>query len=43
MKYVRENENHGIGGTNPGFGYVRSEKFCMMIRSGMEAESEVEV
>ena len=27
MRYVREEENHGIGGINPGFGYIRSNSF----------------
>ena len=38
MKYVRENENHGIGGVNPGFGYTRSPDFCCIIRSGVSEE-----
>ena len=42
MKYVRENENHGIGGINPGFGYTRSDKFVGIIRSGADEESAVE-
>ena len=38
MQYVRENENHGIGGLNPGYGYNRSAKFSMVIRCGAETE-----
>ena len=38
MPYVRENENHGIGGINPGFGYNRADSFGMMIRSGVQTE-----
>ena len=41
MKFVRENENHGIGGTNPGFGYTRSPDFCGIIRSGVEEEGSI--
>ena len=33
MRFVREDENHGIGGVNPGFGYTRSPNFVGMIRS----------
>ena len=33
MQFVREDENHGIGGVNPGFGYTRSGNFVGMIRS----------
>ena len=41
MKYVREEENHGIGGTNPGFGYTRSGDFAGIIRSGAEDEETI--
>ncbi len=41
MKYVREEENHGIGGVNPGFGYCRSKDFVCIIRSGAEDEETV--
>ena len=41
MKYVREDENHGIGGINPGHGYCRSDAFAMIIRSGLENEEEM--
>ena len=41
MPYVREDENHGIGGLNPGFGYTRSPNFCMIIRSSAETEEEI--
>ena len=42
MPYVRENENHGIGGVNPGFGYARSDKFAMIIRCAVETEEELQ-
>ena len=42
MTYVRESENHGIGGTNPGFGYCRSPDFGMIIRCGFSDESDVQ-
>ena len=42
MTYVRESENHGIGGINPGFGYTRSPNFCMIIRCGLSDESDVQ-
>ena len=42
MQYVREDENHGIGGVNPGFGYVRADAFCGIVRSGMDEESDIE-
>ena len=38
MKYVREDENHGIGGVNPGFGYTRMDKFVGVIRVTHESE-----
>ena len=41
MPYVRENENHGIGGVNPGHGYIRSANFSCTIRSGVESEAEL--
>ena len=42
MPYVREDENHGIGGVNPGRGYIRSENFAMIIRCGHTEESEMQ-
>ena len=42
MQYVREDENHGIGGVNPGFGYTRSPDFGMTMRTGMESEEDVQ-
>ena len=39
-QYVRENENHGIGGLNPGH-YMRSPNFGMSIRSGADSEEAV--
>ena len=41
MPYVREDENHGIGGINPGFGYCRAATFGMVIRCGVETEEEL--
>ena len=41
MPYVRESENHGIGGINPGFGYCRADTFGMVIRTGVETEEEL--
>ena len=41
MPYVRENENHGIGGVNPGFGYCRAPTFSVTIRCGAESEAEL--
>ena len=41
MPYVRENENHGIGGINPGCGYNRSPDFTMTLRTGVETEEEL--
>ena len=38
MTYVRENENHGVGGINPGRGYIRNNDFSCSIRSGAEDE-----
>ena len=34
MRYVREEENHGIAGLNPGH-YYRNPDFCMVMRSGV--------
>ena len=42
MPFVRENENHGIGGINPGNGYARSANFCGIIRSGVEGEEALQ-
>ena len=42
MPYVREDENHGIGGLNPGYGYTRAPDFCMIIRSSAETEEELQ-
>ena len=41
MPFVREEENHGIGGLNPGYGYCRASTFSMMIRTGVETEEEL--
>ena len=41
MPFVREDENHGIGGVNPGRGYCRSENFCMVVRSSADTAEEV--
>ena len=41
MPFVRENENHGIGGINPGCGYTRVPAFTMIIRCGGETEEDV--
>ena len=43
MQYVRDAENHGIGGINPGSGYVRSADFNMCIVSSAESEEEVAI
>ena len=40
-EYLRESEDHGIGGINPGGGYCRSPDFSMIIRSGLETEDEM--
>ena len=40
ITYVRENENHSIGGLNPGH-YIRSEKFNVCLRSGVSTEEEL--
>ena len=42
MPYVREHENCGIGGLNPGYGYCRSPDFGMVIRSGVDTAEEVQ-
>lgn len=41
MPLVREDENHGIGGINPGFGYTRAPSFGLVLRCGLETEEEV--
>ena len=41
MPLVREDENHGIGGINPGFGYTRMPNFGLVVRCGAETEEEV--
>ena len=40
LPFVRENENHGIGGLNPGH-YHRSADFGMVIRSAAENEEQL--
>ena len=40
LPYVREEENHGIGGMNPGH-YHRSDNFVCVVRSGATTEEEV--
>ena len=40
IPYVRESENHGVGGLNPG-NYVRSPDFLLVIRSGASDEEEL--
>ena len=37
IRYVKEDENHGIGGLNPGH-YFRSEHFSLTVRSGAPTE-----
>ena len=37
IQFVRENENHGVGGLNPGH-YARSANFVAIIRSGAPDE-----
>lgn len=41
MPYVRDSENHGIGGINPGNGYCQSSSFSMVIRCAAETEEQV--
>ena len=41
MTFVRDDENHGIGGINPGHGYARAAAFTMSIRTGHETEDDV--
>ena len=41
LMYVREEENHGIGGINPGCGYSRNEKFGGIIRSGADDQGRL--
>ena len=38
LKFVKPEENHGVGGINPGVGYTRNDDFGMCIRSGAENE-----
>ena len=40
MPYVREDENHSIGGLNQGH-YTRSESFNLVMRSGVESEEAI--
>ena len=40
IQYVRDEENHGVGGLNPGH-YTRSDSFCLIIRSGAENEASL--
>mmetsp|Transcript_45873 Transcript_45873/g.60807 ORF Transcript_45873/g.60807 Transcript_45873/m.60807 type:complete len:112 (+) Transcript_45873:289-624(+) len=40
LPYVRESENHGVGGLNPGH-YARSPDFCCIIRSGADDEESL--
>ena len=38
---MRDNENYGVGGINPGYGYIRSEAFALVVRSGAPTEEDV--
>ena len=40
IKYVKENENHGIGGLNPGH-YLASENWTLTVRTSLESEDDV--
>ena len=40
MEYVREDENHQIGGINPGY-YERSSDFNMCMRTNKSTEAEI--
>ena len=42
MPFVRESENHGIGGLNPGCGYARNEKFGLAICVGYANSGNVD-
>ena len=41
MPYVRHEENHGVGGINPGCGYNRIDSFSMTMRSAAANEEEL--
>ena len=41
MPYVRPEENHGVGGINPGCGYNRMDSFSMTMRSGVDNEEDL--
>ena len=41
IHFVREDENHGIGGINPGNGYVRHRDYAGVFRSGAETGEEI--
>ena len=40
MPYVRDNENAGLGGQNPGH-YIRSADFVMIMRSSAGNENDL--
>ena len=40
MKFVKESENHGIAGLNPGH-YIANKDFSLNFRTACEEESEV--
>ena len=41
IQYVREDENHGIGGINPGNGYARHSDYAGVFRTGASTGEEV--
>ena len=42
IPFVREDENHGVGGVNPGFGYARSNDFSCSVRTSVENEEQLQ-
>ena len=43
MKIVKPEENHGIGGINPGFGYVPYHTFSLTFCSEAKDQSEIDI
>ena len=42
MPFAREDENHGVGGVNPGSGFTRINDFSCTIRSSVETEEQLQ-
>ena len=42
MPFVRDDENHGVGGVNPGCGYACSDAFSCTVRCSVDTEEQLQ-